>query len=59
MRSLYVVKDIKKGEIINKDSIRSVRPGFGIPPKYLKEIIGKKATIDLTYGEALKFEHFN
>jgi len=43
-RSLYFVKDLDIGETITKDSIRSVRPGFGLPPKHLDELIGKKAT---------------
>lgn len=58
MRSLYVVKDIKKGEIIQKDSIRSIRPGYGIAPKYLKEVIGKRASRDLYRGKALEFRDF-
>lgn len=43
-RSLYFVKDIDKGELITKDSVRSVRPGFGLAPKYLDQIIGKRVT---------------
>lgn len=41
-RSLYFVKDLKAGEIITPDTVRSVRPGFGLSPKFLDEIIGKK-----------------
>ena len=41
-RSLYFVKDIKSGTIITSDAIRSIRPGFGIPPKFLSEIVNKK-----------------
>ncbi len=41
-RSLYFVKDLSIGEIITKDSVRSVRPGFGLPPKSLEQIIGCK-----------------
>ncbi|MBX7491530.1 pseudaminic acid synthase [Helicobacter turcicus] len=55
MRSLYVVKDIEKGEIIQKDSIRSIRPGYGIAPKYLDEVLGKRASKDLYRGKALEF----
>ncbi|TLD83177.1 pseudaminic acid synthase [Helicobacter sp. MIT 11-5569] len=55
MRSLYVVKDIKKGEVITQDSIASIRPGYGIPPKYLTQVIGKRANKDLWYGKALQF----
>lgn len=43
-RSLYFVKDLNIGETITKDSIRSVRPGFGLPPKYLTELIGRDTT---------------
>jgi len=43
-RSLYFVKNLNIGETITKDSIRSVRPGFGLPPKHLDELIGKEAT---------------
>ncbi|WP_417685383.1 pseudaminic acid synthase [Pseudidiomarina gelatinasegens] len=41
-RSLYFVKDMKAGDVITADCIRSVRPGYGLPPKFMKEIIGKK-----------------
>ena len=58
MRSLYVVKDVKKGEIIGEDSVRSIRPGYGIAPKHLKEVIGKHATHDLYRGKALEFGDF-
>jgi pseudaminic acid synthase len=41
-RSLYFVRDLKSGEVITPDAIRSVRPGFGLPPKRMLEILGKK-----------------
>lgn len=43
-RSLYFVKDLQIGETITADAVRSVRPGFGLSPKYLQEVIGKTAT---------------
>ena len=55
-RSLYVSKDIKKGEVFTEENIRSVRPGYGMHPKYLKDILGQKAKYDLEFGELLKFE---
>jgi pseudaminic acid synthase len=56
-RSLYVVRDIKAGELITEENVRSIRPGFGMHPKYYKEIIGKHAAIDLKHGFPL--EHKN
>ncbi len=49
-RSLYVVKDIKAGEIITEKNVRSIRPGFGLHPKYLKEVIGKNAIKNIEKG---------
>lgn len=43
-RSLYFVKDLKVGDVITEDAVRSVRPGFGLAPKYLDMIVGKKVT---------------
>ena len=54
-RSLYVAKDIKKGEVLTKENIRSVRPGYGTHPKYLKDILGKTATQDYKFGERFLF----
>ncbi len=50
-RSLYVAKDIKKGEVFTEENIRSVRPGYGMHPKYLKDILGKQAPRDYRFGE--------
>ncbi len=55
-RSLYVVEDIKAGDILTKENIRSIRPGFGMHPKLYHEILGQKATADLEKGTALKTE---
>lgn len=59
MRSLYVVENIKKGERITAKSVRSIRPGYGIAPKYLKQVIGKRASRDLYRGKALEFADFS
>jgi len=55
-RSLYVVNDIKAGEEFTAVNVRSIRPGFGIPPKYYDSIIGKKAVKAILKGSPLKFE---
>jgi len=57
-RSLYVVEDINKGEIITEKNVRSIRPGFGLHPKYYKEILGKKVMRDLKKGDRMSFEAF-
>ncbi|MDT0593652.1 pseudaminic acid synthase [Glaciecola petra] len=57
-RSLYVVKDVKAGEVLSSQNVRSIRPGYGIAPKYLENAIGKVFKQNLTRGTALKTEHF-
>jgi len=52
-RSLYVTEDIKKGEIITERNVRSIRPGFGMHPKYYYDILGEKANHDLKRGDPL------
>jgi len=49
-RSLYVVEDIKAGELITEKNVRSIRPGFGLHPKYYREIIGKKSRYSKSRG---------
>lgn len=56
-RSLYVVKDIQAGEELTADNIRSIRPGFGIAPKFYEEVIGKKAVRSVKKGTALILEY--
>ena len=57
-RSLFIVSDVKKGSIITKDNIRSIRPGNGLHPKYYKEIMGKTFTKDIIKGTPLNKKLF-
>lgn len=56
-RSLYVAQAIKKGEVFTNENIRSIRPAYGLHPKHLIDIIGKKATQDIEFATALDWKH--
>jgi len=55
-RSLYFVKDLKAGDVITADAVRSVRPGFGLAPKYYDGILGKKIIHDIHANTATSFK---
>lgn len=55
-RSLFVVKDIKAGDIFTEENIKSIRPSDGLPPKFLKAVLGKKAKINLKKGTPLRWD---
>jgi N-acetylneuraminate synthase len=55
-RSLFVVKDVAAGEELTEDNIRSIRPGHGLPPKFLPDILHKRAAGDLAKGSPLTWE---
>ncbi len=55
-RSLFVVEDIKKGELFSEKNIRSIRPGLGLHPKHYWELLGKKAKTDIERGTPLSFD---
>lgn len=57
-RSLFVVQDVKAGEVITADNVRSIRPGFGMHPKYYISIIGKSFCKDIQRGTPLSEIHF-
>jgi pseudaminic acid synthase len=56
-RSLFVTRDIKKGELITSNNVKSVRPGNGLPPKYIFQIINKRVRSNIKKGTPLKKEH--
>jgi pseudaminic acid synthase len=56
-RSLYVSKPITKGEIFTEDNVRSVRPSNGLHPKYLGDVLGKRAACDLAFATPVRIEH--
>jgi len=55
-RSIYVVKDIKAGDVLSKENVRAIRPGLGMPTKYLEMVLGKSINQDVQRGTALKWE---
>ena len=56
-RSLFIAEDVKAGEMITTSNVRSVRPGFGLAPKYLTEILGKSFRSDASKGTPLSWEY--
>ena len=55
-RSLFAVKDIKAGEKFTADNVRSIRPGHGLPPKFLPQILGRTAVCDISRGTPLSWD---
>ena len=58
-RSLYVVEDMKAGDVFTEKNVRSIRPGFGLHPKYLKDVLGKKANQDIEKGDKFEMNFMN
>ncbi len=55
-RSLFVVKDMKEGDVFNEENVRSIRPAYGLSPKHLKNILGRRATRDIDQGTPLSWK---
>jgi pseudaminic acid synthase len=55
-RSLYVVQDLKKGDLITEDNVKSIRPGFGLHPKHYTQILGKMSNQDLEKGTRMRLD---
>jgi N-acetylneuraminate synthase len=54
-RSLYVVKDLKAGDVLSLDNVRAIRPGLGLSPKYLQQVLGRRLARDAARGTALSW----
>ena len=52
-RSLYIVKDLKAGDVLTKENVRAIRPGLGLPPKHFNQVLGKKIKSSVKMGTAL------
>jgi sialic acid synthase SpsE len=56
-RSLYVVEDVKAGEVFNCRNLRPIRPGYGLHPRYLDDFLGRRAACDIEHGRVLEWRH--
>jgi pseudaminic acid synthase len=55
-RSLFVVRDVRASEVLTQDNVRSIRPGYGLHPRYMEEVIGRLATRDIKRGTPLSWD---
>lgn len=57
-RSLYIVADLRAGDALSPDNVRAIRPGLGLPPKYLQQVLGRSVTRDVARGSAVSWDLF-
>ncbi|WP_304635847.1 SAF domain-containing protein, partial [Pseudoalteromonas sp.] len=57
-RSLYVVKDVAEGDVFTHENVKSIRPGYGLAPKYLHDVIGKVAAKSIKAGVPMELTYF-
>ncbi len=55
-RSLYVVRDVAQGERLTRDNVRAIRPGYGLAPKHLDEVLGRRGRHPILRGTALTWD---
>ncbi|WP_192896620.1 pseudaminic acid synthase [Cohnella sp. AR92] len=58
-RSLYITEDIQAGSVFTARNVRAIRPGFGLPPKHMENVIGRKAKCDVTKGTPVSWDILN
>ena len=58
-RSIYITKDLKAGDVLTKENLGVIRPGYGLAPKYHEQLLGKKAAIDIKAGTPADWSFFN
>jgi pseudaminic acid synthase len=56
-RSLFVVNDVAEGDVLDLGNVRAIRPGDGLPPKYLTEVLGRRAACPILRGTPLGWVH--
>jgi N-acetylneuraminate synthase len=57
-RSIYFMNDLVAGSVVSKNDIKVIRPGFGLPPVLLDQIVGRKLSVDVHRGMATSWEQF-
>jgi N-acetylneuraminate synthase len=57
-RSLYIVQDLNAGDILTRENVRAIRPGWGLPTKYLQDVLGRVVRQDVKRGTALRWNLF-
>lgn len=57
-RSLYIVQNLKMGDVLTKENVRAIRPGFGLPTKYLDQVLGRRVKEDVKLGTAVSWDLF-
>lgn len=55
-RSLYIVEDMKAGDVLTASNLRAIRPGYGLPPKFIDQLMGKRVSRDVSRGTAASWE---
>jgi N-acetylneuraminate synthase len=58
-RSLYIAKDMKAGDVLTRENLRIVRPGYGLPPKYFDALLGKAVKKDIPKGTPVHWDIVN